>query len=338
MLEAVMTRPGRIEFRDVPIPDVGPGEVRIKVSSFGICGSDIHVFHGRHPFTSYPIIQGHEFSGTIDAVGDGVNSLEIGDRVTVEPSIVCGRCYHCRSGRYNICDNIKVMGFQVDGCQREYFVVPADRVVPIPDDIPFEVGAMIEPVAVAVHALERSGFRRGSNLLILGAGTIGLLTLQVARALGASSAVVVDLVDMRLELAGRLGADSVIDVRGEELADGVRRSFGPDGADLIIECVGSEDALEGAVQVARKGTRITVVGVIGGRPGISMGLVQDRELELVGSLMYMRGDFEKAIDLISRGSIDPERLITLRLGFPELYRAYVEADDKSANVKVIVSV
>ncbi len=337
MLEAVMLGPGKIDIREVPIPDVGPGKVRIKVGSFGICGSDIHVFHGKHPFTSYPIIQGHEFSGTIDAVGEGVSSLRLGDRVTVEPSIVCGKCYQCRSGRYNICDNLKVMGFQTDGCQREYFVVPADKVVPIPDSISFEAGAMVEPTAVAVHALQRSNFIEGISLLVLGAGTIGLLILQVAKALGASKIGVADLIDMRLNLAGELGADHIIDVDREDLITRVKESFGPDGADLIVECVGKEDALEGAVKTARKGTRITVVGVIGGRPRISMGLVQDKELELVGSLMYMREDFEKSIELVKHGLIDPKQLITLKLGFTDLYRAYREADDRHRNVKVIVN-
>ena len=190
---------------------------------------------------------------------------------------------------------------------------------------------------MAVHALQRSNLVEGSSLLILGAGTIGLLTLQVAKALGASKIGVADLIGMRLSLAGELGADHIIDVDREDLVTRVKESFGPDGADLIVECVGKEDALEGAVKTARKGTRITVVGVIGGRPRISMGLVQDKELELAGSLMYMREDFEKSIELVEHGLIDPKQLITLKLGFADLYRAYREADDRHRNVKVIVN-
>ncbi len=337
MLEAVMVQPGQIEFNEVPKPSVEKDHVLIEVKACGVCGSDLHVYHGKHPFTSYPVIQGHEFAGVVDAVGSEVEGIRPGRKVTVEPFLVCGRCYPCRHGRTNICDELKVMGFQAPGCHRNFFSAPADNVIPIPEKLSFEAGAMVEPLAVGVHAVRRSGLKAGMKVLVLGAGPIGLLTMQAAKASGASEALIVDRVDFRLEVARKLGADHTVNGDREAVAEGIRRAFGADGADLIFECVGLEVTVETAVQVARKGTRIMVVGVVGGRPRISIGLLQDRELELVGTLMYMRPDFEQAIAWIAEGSVRPTELITARFPFEELPRAYREADEHAArNLKVMV--
>lgn len=337
MLEAVMVQPGRIEFREVPKPDVEKDHVLVEVKACGVCGSDLHVYHGVHPFTSYPVIQGHEFAGVVDATGSEVRGIQPGQKVTVEPSLVCGRCVSCRHGRYNICDDLKVMGFQAPGCHRNFFSVPADKVIPISEEMSFEAGAMVEPLAVGAHAVRRAGLRRGMNVVVLGAGPIGNLTMQATKAWGAGEALIVDRVDFRLEMARKVGADHTVNGGPEAVAEGIRRAFGADGADLIFECVGVEATVETAVQVARKGTRIMVVGVVGGRPGISIGLVQDRELELVGTIMYTKPDFEQAIEWISEGLVTPTELITARFAFEELPRAYREADEhRERNLKVMV--
>lgn len=337
MLEAVMIEPGCIEFREVPKPEIGENQVLVEVKACGICGSDLHVWHGTHPFTTYPVIQGHEFSGIVDHVGPGVQSVQPGQRVTVEPSLVCGRCYACRHGRYNICDDLKVMGFQAPGCHQEFFAVPAEKVVWIPRTLSFEAGAMVEPVAVGVHAVRRSDLEPGMKVVVLGAGPIGILTAQVAKALGAFKTLIVDIVDFRLEVARKVGVDHVVRDGAGDVARGIRKIFGPDGADLIFECVGAEATVETAVQVARKGTRVMVVGVVEGRSRVSMGLVQDRELELVGTLMYMKRDFEQAIRLMSEGAVRTAELITARFPFRDLPRAYEEADrNREGNVKVMV--
>ena len=337
MRQAIMTEPGRIEFKEVSEPRPEPGEILLRIKQIGVCGSDVHVNHGKHPFTSYPVIQGHEFAGVVAAVGSEVEGIRPGRKVTVQPSLVCGRCYPCRHGRTNICDELKVMGFQAPGCHRNFFSVPADNVIPIPEELSFEAGAMVEPLAVGVHAVRRSGLKAGMKVLVLGAGPIGLLTMQAAKASGASEVLIVDRLDSRLEVARKLGADHTVNGNREAVAGGIRRAFGADGADLIFEGVGLEATVETAVQVARKGTRIMVVGVVGGRPGISIGLLQDRELELVGTLMYMRPDFEQAIAWIAEGLVRPTELITARFPFGELPRAYQEADEHPArNLKVMV--
>ena len=337
MLEAVMVRPGRIEFSEVPKPNVEEDHVLVEVKACGVCGSDLHVWHGVHPFTSYPVVQGHEFAGIVDAVGSEVRGIQPGQKVTVEPSLVCGRCYPCRHGRYNICDALKVIGFQAPGCHRSFFSVPADRAIPIPEEMSFEAGAMVEPLAVGAHAVRRADLKRGMNVVVLGAGPIGNLTMQAAKAWGAAEVLIVDRVDFRLERARKAGADHTVNGDREAVAGEIRRAFGADGADLIFECVGVEAALETAVQVARKGTRIMIVGVVGGRPEISVGLVQDRELELMGTLMYMRADLEQAIQWIAEGLATPTELITARFPFEELPRAYREADEhRERNLKVMV--
>ncbi|MCJ7488488.1 MAG: alcohol dehydrogenase catalytic domain-containing protein [Candidatus Aminicenantes bacterium] len=175
MRQAIMTSPGEIEFRDVPVPKTGPAEVLIRVKSIGVCGSDVHVWHGRHPFTSYPVVQGHEFSGVVEAVGKRVRSIRPGLKVTATPQIVCGSCGPCRRGKYHICDVLKVQGFQAPGCAQDYFVTGAAKIVPLPASFSFEQGALVEPTAVGVHSVARAGRVAGANVAILGAGPIGNL-------------------------------------------------------------------------------------------------------------------------------------------------------------------
>ena len=151
MLQQVMTAPGVIEFNEVPVPEVKPCQVLVKIQKIGICGSDIHVYHGKHPFTKYPVTQGHEVSGEIAQIGQGVEGFSVGQKVTIQPQVVCGKCYPCRHGKYNLCEELKVMGFQTTGVASHYFAVDAQKVTPLPEDMSFDEGAMIEPLAVAVH-------------------------------------------------------------------------------------------------------------------------------------------------------------------------------------------
>src|SRR5699024_10378223 len=157
MLQQVMTAPGAIEFRQVPTPQPGPGQVLVKIEKIGVCGSDIHVYHGEHPFTKYPITQGHEVSGTVERLGEGVTGFSIGQKVTIQPQVVCGKCWPCRNGKYNLCEELKVMGFQTTGVASHYFAVDEKKVAPLPETMSLDEGAMIEPLAVAVHAVRRAG-------------------------------------------------------------------------------------------------------------------------------------------------------------------------------------
>lgn len=339
MLQARMLAPKQIVIEEVEKPQVKPGYVLLKIGEIGVCGSDIHVYHGKHPYTPYPVIQGHEFSAEIVALGEGVADLRRGQLVVVTPQVTCGACYSCTHGRYNICDSLKVMGFQTDGAAREYFLVPATHIVPLPDGFERELGALIEPVAVAVHAVRRFGDVNGLKMLILGAGPIGNLVAQVTKALGAAAVAITDLNPFRLSIAEKCGLATAIHNGKPEDRARLQDFLGKDGPDGILECVGHQSTMEQAITVARKGTRIVVVGVFGDKPVVDLGLVQDRELELIGTLMYRREDYEAAIDLVQKGLIQLRPLISHHFPLRDYDAAYQLIDEQPEKVmKVIIHV
>ena len=334
MRQAVMTGPGVIVFGDVPKPVPGKGQVLVRVRRIGVCGSDVHVRHGKHPFTPYPVVQGHEFSGVIEKVGRGVAKWKPGLKVTATPQEVCGRCAPCRRGDYHICDVLKVRGFQAPGCAQDWFVTEADKFVPLPASFTFEQGALVEPVAVAVHSTARAGRLTGRRVAVLGAGPIGNLVGQVARARGAK-VLITDVSDHRLEVAAACGLKAVSNAAAEPLARAADRAFGKAGFDVAFECAGVEAALDEAVSAIAKGGTIVAVGVYGEHPRVNMGFVQDRELNLIGTLMYQYGDFVKAVRLMKSGAVATGPLDSRHFPFekyPEAY-AFIDAQaDKSMKV------
>jgi L-iditol 2-dehydrogenase len=301
MKQAVMTAPGQIEIRSgVDAPRPGPGQVLLRIQRIGVCGSDIHVYHGKHPYTGYPVVQGHEFSASVEAVGPGVTGLRPGMKVTSMPQIVCGECEPCKRGDYHICDKLKVEGFQAPGCAQELWVTDADKIIPLPDDFSYEQGALVEPVSVAVHAVGRAGDVGERRVAVFGAGTIGNLVAQVARA-GGAQVMITDLSDYRLDVARRCGLTGTFKTGAESVADAAKRVLGPAGFDVAFECVGVEPTITAAIANIQKGGTIVVVGVFGEKPRVDLGLVQDRELNLRGTLMYKREDYLRAVELIKRG-------------------------------------
>jgi L-iditol 2-dehydrogenase len=338
MRQAIMTAPGKIEFREVAVPVPAKGEVLIRMKKIGVCGSDIHVYHGKHPYTSYPIVQGHEVSGVVEKVGEGVTGLAKGDAVTLQPQVTCGKCYPCRHGAYHICDTLKVLGFQTGGAASEYFAFDASKVLKLPASMSLEYGAMVEPLSVGVHALERGGGAAGKKVLVIGAGPIGNLTAQAALGTGATSVMITDVSDWRLDLAKRCGIPLQANPSKVDLGEAVLKAFGPDKADLILECVGGQKTVESAVAVARKGSDIVIVGVYGDKPTVDMGVVQDRELRLTGTLMYREPDWKTAIRLIETGKVNLAPLVTDRFDFKDYLKAYehIEAN-KEKSMKVMIS-
>jgi len=338
MRQAVMTAPGKIEFRDVPVPVPAKGEVLIRMKKIGVCGSDIHVYHGKHPYTSYPIVQGHEVSGVVEQVGEGAVGFAKGDKVTIQPQVVCGKCYPCRHGAYHICDTLKVLGFQTGGAASDFFAIEASKVLKLPASMSLEFGAMVEPLSVGVHALARGGGAAGKKVLVIGAGPIGNLTAQAALGTGAAAVMITDVSEWRLDLAKRCGIPLQANPSKADLGKAILDGFGPDKADLILECVGGQRTIESAISVARKGSDIVVVGVYGDKPTVDLGLVQDRELRLVGSLMYREPDWKTAIELIEGGKVNLAPLVTDRFDFKDYLKAYehIEAN-KEKSMKVMIS-
>jgi L-iditol 2-dehydrogenase len=336
MLQAIMTNPGNIEFRNIDRPVARPDEVLIEVKRIGVCGSDIHVYHGLHPYTSYPVVQGHEVGGIVADVGVDVKGFVSGDKVVFMPQVTCGICYPCKHGLYHICDQLKVMGFQTGGAAQEYFPVKSEMVIKLPDMMTLDQAAMIEPVSVAVHALARVGSVDGLNVLVLGAGTIGNLVGQVARASGAKGVMITDVSEYKLQKARACNFENVVNASQEDIGQAIHYAFGPDKADLILECVGVQETITQAVEYARKGSAIVVVGVFGKKPVVNLGVVQDRELSLVGTLMYQKKDYVQAINLVSNNKLCLDHMITHRFSFENYTKAYETIESSGGNYMKIM--
>ncbi len=339
MIQVVLTEPEKIEIREVEKPAPQESEVLVEIKRIGICGSDIHAYYGKHPYISCPIVQGHEFSGRVAELGKGVTEFTVGDRVTVMPQLTCGRCYQCQHGDYHICDSLKVIGCQSNGAAQEFLAVPQELVVKLPDSIDYDYGAMVEPLAVGVHAVRRLSEVKGHNVLVLGAGPIGNLAAQATIALGANSVMIADISDVRLEIARKCGIYFTVNNKQQDLEKEIKEKFGPAKADSIIECVGSEKTINQAISLARKGSEIIVVGVFGEKPVVDFGLIQDRELRVMGSLMYKRGDYETAIDLIESGKVQLQPLISRHFPIQEYAEAYKYIENnREKTMKVLIDV
>ncbi|MDD3244495.1 MAG: alcohol dehydrogenase catalytic domain-containing protein [Eubacteriales bacterium] len=339
MLQQVMTAPGVIEFREIPTPEVKAGEVLVKIMRIGVCGSDIHVYHGKHPFTKYPVTQGHEVSGEIAALGEGVTGLRVGQKVTIEPQVVCGKCYPCRHGKYNLCEELKVMGFQTTGTASTYFCVDQSKITPLPDEMTFDQGAMIEPLAVAVHAVKQAGDVKGLKIAVLGAGPIGNLVAQTAKGMGAAEVMITDVSDLRLELAKECGVDHCVNTRNTDFGEAMVAAFGPDKADVIYDCAGNNITMGQAIACARKGSTIILVAVFADMATVDLAVLNDHELDLKSTMMYRHEDYVDAIALVNDGKVQLNTLMSKHFAFADYLKAYQYIDaHRETTMKVLIDV
>ena len=339
MLQQVMTKPGEIVFREIERAVPWAGQISVRMMRLGICGSDIHVYHGTHPFTSYPVTQGHEVSGIIDAIGPGVEMFRVGQKVTIQPQVVCGKCHPCRHGKYNLCEELKVMGFQTTGMASEFFVVDAEKVLALPEEMSFDEGAMLEPLAVAVHAVRRFGEIEGADVAILGAGAIGNLVAQAAKGLGARRVLITDVSDYRLELAKQCGADVAVNTRNKDFGEALVETFGPDKADVIYDCAANDITMGQAIKYARKGSTIILVGVYAGMAKVDLAVLNDHELDLNTTMMYRQEDFEGAIQLVKEGKIRLQPLMSKHFAFQDFLSAYQYIDANcETTMKVLIDI
>ena len=339
MLQEVMTAPKQIMFQEIPVPEPGPDQVLVKIMKIGVCGSDIHVYHGTHPFTSYPVTQGHEVSAKVVSCGANVSGFREGHKVTIEPQVYCGKCYPCTHGKYNLCEELKVMGFQTTGTASEYFAVDASKVTPLPDGMTFNEGAMIEPLAVTVHAAKRFPEIEGAKVAILGAGPIGILLAQSCKALGAEQVLITDVSDYRLELARKCGADYTFNTLHKDFGEALVESFGPDKADVIYECAGNDITMGQAIKYARKGSTIILVAVFGKMATVDLAVLNDHELDLNTTMMYRHEDYVDAIRLVGEGKIQLKPLMSRHFAFKDYLSAYEYIDDnRETTMKVLIDV
>ena len=338
MKQAIMISPGIIEYKNVPAPaDLQPDEVLLKIQRIGVCGSDIHVFHGEHPAAPYPVVQGHEYSAIVEDVGNKVTKVKPGMKATARPQLVCGECGPCKRGQYNACQQLKVQGFQAPGVAQEYFVVPEDRVVVLPESMTLEQGAMVEPAAVGAHSTSRTNGIKGKNVVVSGAGTIGNLVAQFAKARGANKVLITDVSNYRLEKAKECGIDEVLNVKETPFAEGVQKCFGDEGFQVGMEAAGVQESLDVLMANVEKGGDVVILGVYVKNPTVNMFYLGEHELNVFGSMMYKHEDYLAAVEMIETGKINLEPLISKHFKFEEYLQAYKfieEQGDKS--MKVII--
>jgi 2-desacetyl-2-hydroxyethyl bacteriochlorophyllide A dehydrogenase len=323
MRQAIMMSPGVIVHHEVGEP--GPlldNEVLLRIKKIGVCGSDIHVFHGQHPATPYPVVQGHEYSAVVEAVGKSVTKVNPGMRATARPQLVCGKCGPCKRGQYNACQELKVQGFQAPGVAQDLFVVPDDRIVPFPDSMTFEQGAMIEPAAVGAHSTNRVATLKGKNVVVSGAGTIGNLVAQFAKARGANKVLITDVSDYRLGIAKECGIDGVANVKDTHFQEAIKEYFGQDGFQVGFEAAGVQSSLDVLMQFVEKGGDVVILGVYSQNPVINMFYLGEHELNVFGSMMYRQEDYEAAVDMIASGKIVTAPLLTKSFPFDQYLDAY----------------
>lgn len=324
--------------QEVSKPKPGPGEILMKISYCGICGSDLHAYVGEHPFVPLPATPGHEFSGWVEEIGEGVEGFKVGQRVTAEPNLVCGKCYLCKIGRYNICEQLRVMGCQGDGAMADYFLLPAAKTVPIPDNLSMKDAALVEPLAVGVHAARKAGDLFYKNVVIIGAGTIGLMTLAAVKAAGAREIVITDLQDERLAIAKKMGATKTINPSKVDAVKEILAMKEYEGWDVVFECVGIEKSIRDSLDIARKGGKVIVVGVFGHETKVKMANVQDRETEIIGTLMYVMRDVTTAIELLAKNSFDTSLIISKTFPLEKCQEAFDAATNTKENIKVLFEV
>lgn len=305
---------GRLAVDEVARPAPGPQEVLVRVRACGICGSDVHGMDGSTGRRIPPLIMGHEGAGEIAEVGAAVSRWKPGDRVTFDSTIYCGRCWHCRRGEINLCEERQVLGvsceeFRRDGAFAEFVAVPERVLYRLPDGLSFGKAAMVEAVSVAAHAVKRTPLGAGSSAAVLGTGMIGLLVVQVLRAAGVATVIAIDLDDDRLKLALKLGATAAIRADSADLAAGVRRLCAGRGADAVFEVVGLATTVEAAIGCARKGGTVTLVGNAEPRVELPLQSVVTRQITLIGSCASA-GEYPECLELIASGKINVTEFIS----------------------------
>lgn len=339
MRQAILVEPKHIEFKEVAEPkaaDLTAHQVLVNIKRIGICGSEIHSYHGLHPATFYPVVQGHEYSGVVMAVGSEVTVCKPGDHITARPQLVCGKCNPCKRGQYNVCEHLRVQAFQADGAAQDFFVVDDERVAKLPEGMSLDYGAMIEPSAVGAHASNRTDVK-GKNVVVSGAGTIGNLIAQFCIARGAKNVLITDVSDLRLAKARECGIKHTLNITKKTLKEAAQELFGEEGYQVGFEVAGVEVSIRSLMETIEKGSDIVVVAVFAKDPALSMFYLGEHELRLIGSMMYRHEDYLTAIDYVNKGIVNLKPLVSNRFAFEEYDDAYKFIDThRETSMKVLI--
>ena len=343
MKAAVLYKPMDLRIEDFPMPEIGPDDVLIRVKICGICHSDyLYWKYGRigDYVVKEPLILGHEFSGVIEEVGENVTTLKKGDRVVVEPGVPCRRCHYCKTGRYNLCPHMKFMATPpVHGAFAEYVSSPYDFVFKMPNNMTFEEGALIEPLSVALWSIKRGNITPASSVAILGAGAIGLITLEALKSIGVTRIYVVDRNDWKLNLASKLGATATFNSLKDDVVKSILSVTNGEGVDVAIETTGAEEIVKQTVKIVRNGGVIVLVGFYN-KSEISFPLIDViwKELDIRGQIRYVNM-FPIGIELVSKGRVNVKQFITHKLPFNEIEKGFRIMDEKKEKfIKIQVQI
>lgn len=325
---------GQVAVGEAERKPAGPGEIQIQVSHVGICGTDLHVVHGTmdHRVT-FPQLIGHEMSGTVAEVGEGVSDVRVGDKVVVRPLIPCGECPACLAGHRHICQRLVFLGIDAPGALQDFWTVPAEIVHLVPDHVSLQTAALVEPLAVACHDVGRAGLRPGESAVVFGAGPIGLLIALLARHKGAN-VLITDVNQTRLGFARSLDLHAVAP---DELLRSVEEQTGDAGADVVFEVSGAQQAIAEATGLLRTRGRLVIVGIHGEPHTVDLFRVFWRELHILGARVYEPQDYDEAITLVAEGALPLDRLVTSVVPLDEMAAAFQELQSGGGAVKVLIS-
>lgn len=338
MRQALVEPNGGTRLEEVPVPQSEPGEVLVRSSLVGICGSDTHALAGHHPFLTAPYVPGHEATGVVEALGSGVDAFTVGQRVLLKPNLACGRCANCVAGRTNACESLAWIGCDptraLSGAMAEYFVAPAGNLYAVPDELDDRAAALVECLATPVHAARIAGDITGTRVAILGAGTIGLLCVVAALDAGAESVVVTDMEQSKIDRAVRCGAKDGVLASSASLEEDVRAALGGP-ADVVFDCVANERSLAQGVGLLRRAGTLLVVGVPPRPAVVNLPFVQDWELRVQGCAAYTEADIVRATDIAVDGGIPVDELVSGSYRLDNITQAFAAAGaDTSGKVMV----
>ncbi len=330
MRAVVIPSPRRVQIAEVPMPEAGEGEIVVQVRACGVCGTDVHIYQGEY-LGDYPVIPGHEFAGEVVEVGHGVSRFRRHDRVAVEPNLSCGRCRFCSIGEQNFCENWRAIGVSLPGGMAEYVAVPEQAAFNI-GDLPYEAAAFMEPLSCVLHGMEKLDVRYGEHLLVLGAGPIGLLLAQVARACGSARIVMADRVASRLELARQVAGAEVVHT---DKGFGAVAKLAPGGYDAVIDATGVPEVIEQTIGLARHGGRVLLFGVA---PRGAVARLQPfdifrKGLHVYSSYTSLRNSAQ-ALELLRGGRVDVSRLVSHRLPLEQFEDAVLLLADPEGAMKI----
>jgi 2-desacetyl-2-hydroxyethyl bacteriochlorophyllide A dehydrogenase len=317
-----MAEPGRIAFEEKKLCPLETEEVLVRIKTAAICGSDLHLFKGKHPAVSLPVAVGHEAAGEVVAVGKGVTKHQVGSRVTIEPVIACGQCENCRKGRYNLCENISFQYREGQGAFAPYFIVHQRHAFELPAKVSYAEGALVEPLSVAMHAVQKTSLKLGQTTAVFGAGAVGLLVSVLAKQATGVGSVVCDVDPFRLEKALMLGAGMTVNALKGNPIEIIHAATQGKGVDAAFEAVGLDQTLLQALRSVRQGGGVTLLGIFE-KPDLLMpiNIFVQREISLAGSQGYA-WDFQAALKLLESGAVNLTELITHRFPLDELQAAF----------------